>query len=117
MEDQEETNSRHKKDEWNALFAVARAVTSNNCMMIEQMDDYGKRNCTSDHRSHPRKERRFFRHEEALHCIRRDYLGFPGDPRCPLLGKEFPLMFRVSRGRFQVMMEDIKAKNIPYYDN
>ena len=68
-----------------------------------------------DHRKDPRSSRRVFRSGEALHCIRRDYMGIPGDPSTPLLGAEFPLFFRVSRTRFQVMMEDIMAANIPFY--
>jgi Plant transposon protein len=71
-----------------------------------------------DHRQKPRTSRRVFWHDDALECIKRDYLGITGDPRTPLLGKEFPLMFRVSRGRFQCMMEDIAASTAaPFYLN
>jgi hypothetical protein len=59
--------------------------------------------------------RRLFHHQDALHCIRRDYLGLAGDPKTPLLGKEFALMFRISRGRFQLMMEHVMAAEIPFY--
>jgi len=69
----------------------------------------------SDHRCQPRSSRRNFKSMEALNCIRSDYIGILGDPSTPLLGSEFKLMFRISRPRFQVMMEDIMAKNIKFY--
>jgi hypothetical protein len=49
-------------------------------------------------------------HEQALACIHRDYLG-----DTPLLGAEFKLMFRLSRGHFQVLMEDVMASNISFF--
>ena len=63
------------------------------------------RNCTAaaqqsrkkskiDHRTLPRNPKRQFRHEEALHCINRDYMGIPGDSSTPLCpGREFATMF------------------------
>ena len=70
---------------------------------------------TEDHRQLPRSKRRKFRHDEADHCIKRDYLGLPGDPSTPLLGAEFKNMFRLSKTRFQVLMEDVMAANISFY--
>jgi hypothetical protein len=69
----------------------------------------------TDHRQLSRAGRRLFHHQDALHCIRRDYLGLAGDPKTPLLGKEFALMFRISRGRFQLLMEHVMAAEIPFY--
>jgi hypothetical protein len=68
-----------------------------------------------DHRSLPRSSRRKFCSGEALHCIKRDFTGYPGNPDTPLMGAEFKLIFRISRQRFQVMMEDVMAKKIPFY--
>lgn len=74
-----------------------------------------------DHRHRVRGERKLFRHDEALHCIHRDYLGIPGDghgdaPTVPLFdGKEFDAMFRISRSRFQRLMEDFGATGDPFY--
>jgi hypothetical protein len=45
-----------------------------------------------------------------VHCIKREYLG-PD----PLFGKEFPLMFSLSRPRFEILMQAIKAKEIRFY--
>jgi hypothetical protein len=63
-----------------------------------------------DHRQLPRTNRRKFRHDQALACINRDYLG-----DAPLLGVEFKLMFRLSQGRFQVLMEDVMASDIKFF--
>lgn len=90
-----------------AAMAAALAVAS----LMPPTNKRQKR----DHRTLPRNKRREFRHNEALQCIHRDYLGVVGDPSTPLLGSEFKLMFRLSRGRFQVLMEDIKASNYPFF--
>ena len=50
-----------------------------------------------------------------MYNIQRDYLGIPGDATTPLYASSFKKMFRISRTRFQVMMEDIMAKNIKFY--
>jgi hypothetical protein len=47
---------------------------------------------------------------ELYICIKRDYLG-PD----PLFGKEFLLMFRLVRPRFEILMQAIKAKEIKFY--
>ena len=65
-----------------------------------------------DHRLLPRKEKRKFRHHHAYLCIMYDYLG-PD----PLFGKEFPLMFRVSRPRMQRLLEDFGNSDIQFYSN
>jgi hypothetical protein len=56
------------------------------------------------------KKRRVFDHYGALQCIQRDYLG----PH-PLFGKEFPLMFRLSRPIFELMMQNIQQQQIAFY--
>ena len=65
-----------------------------------------------DHRLLPRKEKRKFRHQHAYDCIMYDYLG-PD----PLFGKEFDLMFRVSRRRMQRLLEDFGNSDLPFYSN
>jgi hypothetical protein len=65
-----------------------------------------------DHRQLPREAKRQFRHLEAYNSIMYDYLG-PD----PLFGKEFPLMFRVSRGRFQCILEDFGNLHHPFYQD
>ena len=69
-----------------------------------------------DSRLLPRKEKRQFRHEEALHCINRDYMGILGDPSTPIFaGSEFASMFRISRPRFQRMLEDFANSGDPFF--
>jgi hypothetical protein len=46
----------------------------------------------------------------ALECIERDYIC-----DTPLLGVEFKLMFWLSRGQIQVLMEDVMACNIKFF--
>jgi len=94
------------------LAAVA-AVQTSNAMILEalgapaakkqkQIDGRGRHNSA-------RSKRRVFEHEQALECIKRDYLGLPGKPDTPLFGKEFSLQFRISRSRFQCLLEDVMA--------
>ena len=69
-----------------------------------------------DHRWLPRSKRRRFRHAEALHCIQRDCTGIPGDLSTPIFaGREFDTMFRISRSRFQRLLEDVGNFNDPFY--
>ena len=75
-----------------------------------------KRRKKIDGRKLPRNSRIKYRHSEALHCIKRDYLGIPDDPLTPIFdGREFDSMFRISRSRFQRMMEDFAATEDPFY--
>jgi Plant transposon protein len=55
----------------------------------------------ADHRRLPRKKKRVFLHQRALECIRHDLTG----PNALFVGKEFKMFFRVSRSRFQNMLE------------
>ena len=69
-----------------------------------------------DHRLLPRKPRRQFRHDEALHCIKRDYLGIEGDLTTPIFaGAEFVSMFRITRPRFERMMQDMANSGDPFF--
>jgi hypothetical protein len=68
-----------------------------------------------DHRKEKRSIRHQFRHQEALLAIQRDYLGVPGGLVDPLFGKEFSMMFRLSRTRFQRLMEDVQEEGIQFY--
>jgi hypothetical protein len=69
-----------------------------------------------DYRHFPRKRKRVFRHDEALHCIRRDYVGIQGDPETPIFkDRTFEMMFRLSRSRVQRIFEDVMNANHPFY--
>ncbi len=96
---------------------AAVAISTINAMvaMIDSCEE-GKDKRKIDHRLLPRPKRKQWRHAEALHCIQRDYLGFPNSPLPPMFdGKEFETMFRISRSRFQRLMEDIGNSDNAFY--
>ena len=95
------------------LKAITAALQAGQ-IAVEELTQTAKRK-EQDHRKLPRAKRRKFRHDEALNCIKRDYMGITGDPSTPLLGSEFKLMFRLSKERFQVLMEDVQASGITFY--
>ena len=92
------------------IVAAAQAAYSA-VVEVEESDKQKK----IDHRKLPRSKRRKFRHDQALAAIQRDYLGSETTTDQPLFGAEFKLMFRVSRTRFQVLMEDVQASKFPFF--
>jgi hypothetical protein len=63
---------------------------------------------TVDHRLLPRAKRKKYAPEYTSTGLQRDYLG-----PIPLFdGKEFDTMFRISRSRFQRMLEDVGNNDI-----
>ena len=95
-----------KDEEW--LHTIAAIQQAASAVALEPSK---KKRRKIDHRSLPREEKRDFQHERALNCIMYDYLG----PQPLFDGREFESMFRVSRGRFQCLMEDIKKADIPFH--
>jgi hypothetical protein len=51
----------------------------------------------------------------SLQSIKRDFTGRADLDFVPLFGKEFSSIFRISLARFQRLMEDVMAANIPFY--
>jgi hypothetical protein len=74
---------------------------------MESSDEEADGTSKIDHRLLPRSKRTLFKHEEALDCIKRDYLG----PQPLFDDRQFELMFRISPRRFQRLMEDICNSN------
>jgi hypothetical protein len=70
-------------------------------------EEHHRKRPKTDHRTLSRSQRRKFNHDDALYSIKRYYLGKREEPTTPLFGAEFTWMFRASRSRFQVLMEDI----------
>ena len=64
-----------------------------------------------DHRLLPRNKRTKYDHERALYCIMSDYLSSISR----FDGREFQQMFRLSRSRFQRLMEDVAKTNDPFF--
>jgi hypothetical protein len=60
----------------------------------------------------PRKKWGKYRHGDAWYCVMGDYIG-PD----PLYGSEFPKIFRISRPRFQRLMEDFGNSDIAFFSN
>jgi hypothetical protein len=89
------------------MEAVAAAAAGGQLAAATVMESNKRK---EDHRQLPRSSRRKFQHDLALECIERDYIG-----DTPLLGVEFKLMFRLSQGCFQVLMEDVMASDIKFF--
>ena len=66
---------------------------------------------TIDHRSLPRAKRKNFQHVNTLDRLKHDYIG----PEPLFDGKEFDLMFRISRSRFERLIQDIGNHQHPFY--
>ena len=64
-----------------------------------------------DHRVLPREKRVRMDHGRANDNLWTDYIG----PDPIFAGREFEVMFRISRSRFQRLMEDMKAARIPFF--
>jgi hypothetical protein len=113
------TQADEDRDEWELQIAVVQTVISNLVVLLEEEEEEAnnrKRKKDENFRNNPRNQRRHFRHGDALHCIKRDYLGLPGDPTTPLfIDADFKMMFRITRGRFQRLMEDIGNSGDPFY--
>jgi len=109
LELEEEQRLKRRRDQNVAIFRLCQnAIVMMNELMEEDNTD-GTQGI--DHRIFPRAERKKFRHDQALMCIKRDYLG----PKPLFPDKQFEEMFRISPSRFQRMMEDIGNAGIPFY--
>jgi hypothetical protein len=71
----------------------------------------GKKRRKRDHRTLPRKKKRVFQHRRALDCIRHDFTG----PDALFIGNDFKSYFRVSRSRFQNLLEAFGNSGRPFY--
>ena len=66
-----------------------------------------------NHQSHRRSKRRKYDHRAVLQRIKTDFFT----PSCVFNGKDFIAFFRISRARFQRLLEDIGASGIPFYSH
>ncbi|KAG7371276.1 plant transposon protein [Nitzschia inconspicua] len=97
------------------ILAVVVAAAGAGRLLAEELAASPNENRKRARRAGPRRNRRQFRPQEALYAIQRDYIGITGDLTTPLFGAEFKWMFRLSRTRFLLLMEDIAARNIPHF--
>jgi hypothetical protein len=89
---------------------------SNNALLTMMMmddDDDRVEEVVVDHCIFPRSRRKKFRHDQALMCINRDYLG----PERLMDDKQFEVMLRITPAWFQRLFEDVRNSGIPYYLN
>ena len=86
------------------ICVLAAAYVAAFVALQEASDD------TVDHRSKPRKKRKKYDPRGALACIVRDYIGPDA-----LHGADFPLQFRISKSRFECLMQDVMQKQISFY--
>lgn len=98
---------------------IANTVITNNILIANHIISSESRT-TSNNDSNKvqsgkkRKKSRKFCYREALKCLERDYLG----PVPKFDMKEFQAMFRISRPRFQKLMQDVmKIPDNKYYSN
>ena len=69
-----------------------------------------------DYRWQPRQAKALFRHNEAVWCIQRDFLGIPGDLTTPIFkDSSFEMFFRFLRTRVQRIVEDVMRDGLPFY--
>jgi hypothetical protein len=101
-----------EEDDMDELVAIYYP-TQNMALLVQQQAEASTHpRLPKNHHSQARSQRRKFHHDQALASICRDYLGL----NC-LLGAEFQLMFCISQGWFQVLMEDVMALGNPFYVN
>ena len=90
------------------LAASAAAATSVGTAIADIADDVSTK---VDHRLLPRKKKKKYAHDEALHCIQRDYLG-----PFPLFDdKQFVTHFRVTRPRMERLIQDFGNSGDKFY--
>jgi ABC-type Fe3+-siderophore transport system permease subunit len=91
-----------EEDDMDELVAINNH-TQNMALPVQQQAEASTHpKLPKDHCSLPRSQQHKFHHDQALACIRCDYLG-PNR----LLGAEFQLMFHITQGQFQDLMEDV----------
>jgi hypothetical protein len=87
---------------------IAAAVINNNvaaAILLGEEEAFG-----IDHRTLSRKKKKEFDHQGALECLQRDYLG----PQPLFNDRQFDVMFRISRSRFQRLMDDVATTGNPF---
>lgn len=119
LKDEEERRTKRMKQLTEIVAtasAQAAAINNNNVaaavlMQIENDNESEDDEVTVDHRQLPRAKRKVYSHENVKIRIYSHYLG----PMPLFDGKQFDVMFRISKQRFQCIMEDIGNGDFPFY--
>jgi hypothetical protein len=97
-------------------IAAAQMMMCVNAAVMEEVSRNKDVPMKIDHRTAPREPKAKWRHEEALACIKRDYLGDPFDASTPLMKeKDFVAHFGISRARFNRMLDDFESSGFPFF--
>jgi len=89
----------------------AQVMAAATAFLLESDTAYDDEDDVVDHRLFARGEKKVYDHVEIKQRLTKDYLG----PTPLFDGKEFEVMFRISRPRFQRLMEDIAATGDLFY--
>lgn len=113
--DSEEDSDRAKKRKKQLVAAVTAVTqaTSSAVVAYDSFQDIDQSEGKVDHRTLPRGARRQFRHDQALMCINRDYLG----PKPLFADKQFKKQFRIEMSRMERLLQDVGNSGISYYLN
>lgn len=104
-------------DEDDEIMAAVMAARSSTVAITAFFEDEQKKEkedherAIHDHRTAKRGPRRVFDHERAFQCIYNDFL----QPNA-LFGSQFKVYYRLSRPRFELLMQQVKKLQIHFYD-
>ena len=100
--------SSSSEDDDEDLYRLAQLQQT---LALVVIGKHQKKKKKRDHRSLPREAKKQYEHQRAYQCIMKYYLGSE-----PLFdGREFDASFRISRRRFQRLLEDFGNSGIAFY--
>ena len=113
MSDSSSSSDEDGVSSFQRAAVVAMAAINNNMAAVASMGPPLPPSSVDsiDHRTLPRGEKKQWKYHQALHCIKRDYTG----PIPQFNDKQFEVMFRVSRSRFDRLRNDIGNHGDPFY--
>ena len=117
LEEMEQRNKRrHQQRE--LMMAMAAGAAAAAIAAVQMLDDDDEdaeayEGAVLDHRCLPRAKRKVYDHTTTQACIQRDYTG----PEPLFEGKQFEVMFRISKFRFERLMQDIGQLDHFFYND
>ena len=106
------SSSEEEEEDFTTLLAVAAASAAAASSVATAVADITD-DATSkvDHRLLPRNKKTKYAHDEAVHCINRDYLG----PTPIFDDKQFVTHFCLSRSRMDWLIQDVGNSGDKFY--
>lgn len=114
MMDDSSSSSEEGMSAFNRAAIVAVTTINNNMAAVASLGPPRPPSSSVDsidHRKLPRGKRKSLRYDQALYCIRRDYIG----PTPQFNDRQFEVMFRISRSRFDRLRNDVGNSGDPFY--